>query len=368
MTRTPIAEAPAAAPRTAPSTAAPRARRNLQLDVLRGVALLLVIGRHLELQRPTGFVGVLAEAWFDIGWLGVDLFFVLSGFLIGGLLLTEAQNRGAIDAPRFLIRRGLKLYPPYLAFIAYLIAAPALGALLRGGDAWGTATAEVGRYWPNLVFLQNYLGSPAGHTWTLGVEEHFYLALTLALVVLVRAGRVRWVLRLALIAAPLCLALRVLASATGDPAGVAMTGTHLRLDALLFGVALRAAAMYLPERFAAHAGGAFLSSSAGSSCGRPTWWSRPASAAIRTVGLTATYLGAAAFLLAAYHTHAADFGRWAPHARKTATLVAWVGTYSYTIYLWHVTVLGSSGRVLGGWLGGRSRTSVGCSGYPPHSS
>ena len=217
---------------------------------------------------------------------------------------------------------------------------------------WGAATAELGRYWPNLVFLQNYLGSPAGHTWTLGVEEHFYLALTLAMVVLVRAGRVRWVLRGALIAAPLCLALRVLAVATGDPAGVAMTGTHLRLDALLFGVALRAAAMYLPERFAASRRWRLPLVVGGLVLWAPNLVVSPTSAAIRTVGLTATYLGAAAFLLAAYHTHAADFGRWAPHARKTATLVAWVGTYSYTIYLWHVTVLGSSGRVLGGWLGG----------------
>ena len=85
--------------------------RNLQLDVLRGMAILLVMGRHLEMPRPDGGIGVLAEAWLTIGWLGVDLFFVLSGFLIGGLLLMELDKHGTIAVLRFLIRRGLKIYP-----------------------------------------------------------------------------------------------------------------------------------------------------------------------------------------------------------------------------------------------------------------
>ena len=79
-------------------------KRNLPLDFLRGVAILLVFGRHLELPHPDGFVGVLSEIWFKIGWLGVDLFFVLSGFLIGGLLLTELQQCGKINIGRFLVR------------------------------------------------------------------------------------------------------------------------------------------------------------------------------------------------------------------------------------------------------------------------
>src|SRR5687768_11091781 len=77
-------------------TATPRSapKRVLQLDVLRGTAILLVIGRHLEIARPEGVVGFFAGLWFTIGWLGVDLFFVLSGFLIGGLLLSEHRKTG----------------------------------------------------------------------------------------------------------------------------------------------------------------------------------------------------------------------------------------------------------------------------------
>src|SRR5687767_11658986 len=95
-------------------------KRSVQLDILRGAAILLVIGRHLEVPRPDGAVGFLAGLWHRIGWLGVDLFFVLSGFLIGGLLVSELTKHGRIHIPLFLIRRGLKIYPPYFVFIGYL--------------------------------------------------------------------------------------------------------------------------------------------------------------------------------------------------------------------------------------------------------
>ena len=165
-------------------------KRNLQLDFLRGVAILLVFGRHLELSRPSGAVGVLAEIWFRIGWLGVDLFFVLSGFLIGGLLISEFEKHGKIDVPRFLGRRGLKIYPLYFIFLAYLLLMPTLKTLLHRGDAWGTFSEHWSGVWPNLLFLQNYVGhSSAGHLWTLAVEEHFYLLLPFVLAPLAAGKR-----------------------------------------------------------------------------------------------------------------------------------------------------------------------------------
>ncbi len=155
-------------------------KRNLQLAVLRGIAVLLVFGRHLELPKPEGLVGTFAGAWLRIGWLGVDLFFVLSGFLIGGLLVTELHKHGRIDVARFLSRRGLKIYPAYFVFIAYLMFMPAAKGLLRGESVWAVPV-EWSLYWPNFLFLQNYVGNnPTGHTWTLAVEEHFYLMLPFA--------------------------------------------------------------------------------------------------------------------------------------------------------------------------------------------
>ena len=79
-------------------------QRNESLDVLRCVAVLLVVGYHMPYYR----------LWGRIGWIGVDLFFVLSGFLISGLLFREFRDTGSIDVKRFLIRRGLKIYPSFI--------------------------------------------------------------------------------------------------------------------------------------------------------------------------------------------------------------------------------------------------------------
>src|SRR5262252_1943796 len=83
--------------------------RNLQLDLLRCVAIMGVLIEHTINFRSTRW-------WWDraliIGsWTGVDLFFVISGFLISGLLFSEFQKRGRINFARFAIRRALKLYP-----------------------------------------------------------------------------------------------------------------------------------------------------------------------------------------------------------------------------------------------------------------
>jgi peptidoglycan/LPS O-acetylase OafA/YrhL len=332
-------------------------RRNIQLDLLRGIAILLVFGRHLEISRPNGLMGAFAEGWFRIGWLGVDLFFVLSGFLIGGLLLSEYAKHGKIDVTRFYVRRGLKIYPPYLVFLAYLILVPCAKTLIKGGDAVAMFATEWGRYWPNFLFLQNYVGqNPAGHTWTLAVEEHFYLLLPVLLWFLARSGRIRMILPICGMAVVLCLGLRCLAIGVNDPYAVKMAASHLRLDALLFGVGLRATAQFYPVRFAATRRWRGVLLISGIILWLPNLFVDPGSVVIRTIGLTGTFLGSAAFLIAAYQTKAADFGRFSWIAGVTARGLAWIGFYSYAIYLWHVTAMGILERVLAGrlslWLGG----------------
>src|SRR5438045_3895822 len=95
--------------------------RNQSLDVLRGIAVLLVIVSHYSgtLPRPS--------ALLETGWVGVDLFFVLSGFLISGLLFSEFEKTGSINLKRFWIRRGFKIYPPFYVFMGLT----ALVALVR---------------------------------------------------------------------------------------------------------------------------------------------------------------------------------------------------------------------------------------------
>ena len=136
------------------------------LDALRTAAIVLVIGNHLAV----GGSGLApSSVWsftvFRYGWTGVDLFFVLSGFLIGRQLQRELQRTDSVNVPRFLLRRGLRIWPLYFAWVAFL--ALALGK-------WrGT--------WPDLVFLSNYVQGQVSGGWSLSTEEQFYLVVPLLL-------------------------------------------------------------------------------------------------------------------------------------------------------------------------------------------
>src|SRR6185295_15310789 len=98
-----------------PRRAVTRPPRDPGLDVLRGVAVLLVLFRHFdtppeELMHPVRAVVM----WLNrVGWIGVDLFFVLSGFLVSGLLFEEYERHGTLRVGRFLVRRGFKIYPGF---------------------------------------------------------------------------------------------------------------------------------------------------------------------------------------------------------------------------------------------------------------
>src|SRR4051794_1611079 len=87
------------------------ALRLKQLDVLRTVAVLLVICHHNSIDNVVS----------PVGWVGVDLFFVLSGFLVAGLLLAEYQKNGELNIGRFLFRRGMKIYPAFWSMIVATI-------------------------------------------------------------------------------------------------------------------------------------------------------------------------------------------------------------------------------------------------------
>src|SRR5215212_8965764 len=156
--------------------------RSLPMDMLRGVAILLVLGRHYVVAPENlGLVQPFAATWTTIGWSGVDLFFVVSGFLVSGLIFAEYRQRQRVDIRRFVIRRGFKIWPPYLAYVGVL--ALWLAWQLRAGGL----SAVWAELWPNVFHVQNYFHTPRLHTWSLAVEEHFYL--TAALVFFLVLGR-----------------------------------------------------------------------------------------------------------------------------------------------------------------------------------
>ena len=110
----------------------PGGRRVLQLDILRGAAILLVLGRHgIHDVGDLGLLAPLVAAWSRFGWTGVDLFFVPSGFLIGGLIFAEIKSRNSLDVKRFYVRRAFKILPMYYV---YLVIAAVLLKIKVGGS------------------------------------------------------------------------------------------------------------------------------------------------------------------------------------------------------------------------------------------
>jgi peptidoglycan/LPS O-acetylase OafA/YrhL len=193
------------------------------LDGLRGLAVLAVLAFHADLAQG--------------GFLGVTVFFVLSGFLIGSLLLTEHEGAGRIDLARFWQRRARRLVPAALVLIAVVIAYVALTheQVATGVVGDGFASAAWVANWRFVFSHQAYADlfsqpSPFQHMWSLAVEEQFYLVLPLLAVVL--AGRRR---RFALVVAGLIAASVVVGWTAG---GRAYFSTDTRAAEPLIGVLL----------------------------------------------------------------------------------------------------------------------------------
>jgi peptidoglycan/LPS O-acetylase OafA/YrhL len=319
--------------------------RVLQLDLLRGVAILLVLFAHSG--RPpedAGWWGPVVRYLQFLGPTGVDLFFVLSGFLIGGLLYAEIRRTGRLDVRRFLIRRGFRIWPLYFAFLAFV----AVRMLLEGEGPAAVARGMM----PNLLHLQNYLGSPREHTWSLAVEEHFYLVLPFLLLLLSRRrspGVASPASPAALVAIVLvlCALLRLVAYAD-RPGFNPHYATHLRIDSLLVGVALAHLYHLAPERlaFAARARLPLLALAAALLLSFPAVVVVDESNLIAgTIGFAMLYVGYACSLLAVIHTPlgVGRFGRVLNG--RAARVVATIGYFSYPIYLWHMESRGFVERV-----------------------
>jgi peptidoglycan/LPS O-acetylase OafA/YrhL len=149
------------------------------LDGLRAISILLVLVGHLAGTRYFPFK---TESYpLDFGNLGVRVFFVISGFLITGLLLKEMERDGRVSLPHFYFRRTLRIFPAALVLIGALVVADALGWVqLLPGDVLHALT-----YTTNYHPIRSW---EVSHTWSLGVEEQFYLLWPAALLLL---GR-RW--------------------------------------------------------------------------------------------------------------------------------------------------------------------------------
>lgn len=158
-------------------TSSNKHKRNITLDVIRGIAILMVMFSHsLNVSKDAGpyFPPRLFVKTMQIGgWCGVDLFFVLSGFLVSGLLFNEFRKTGKVMGGRFLIRRGFKIYPGLAFFILITFIVEKIFHL-QADEVFYPSIA----YLKDLLFLHNYFGGRWEITWSLDIEEAFYFLLT----------------------------------------------------------------------------------------------------------------------------------------------------------------------------------------------
>ena len=302
------------------------------LDGVRGLAILLVLAHNLSpFESTRRLIDLSAGLTFDFGWVGVQLFFVLSGYLISGILL---DTRGAPGYYRaFFGRRVLRIFPLYYGVLFLcLVILPVLGlapdALLadRRHSVW---------LWTYLINWAEPLGAAIAvfpHFWSLAVEEQFYLvwpfvvsrtpprrllAVALALVVVAFASR---------------LALRLAGAGEAGP----YMFTICRMDALGLGAAV-AAVLRIPElagwvvqrrRAIAIGAGALFVGGLVATRGYPRTSFRD-----QTFGYTILALTFAALVLLAVLDHRRGRG-WIGAVLANAVLRSF-GKYSYAIYMFH---------------------------------
>jgi peptidoglycan/LPS O-acetylase OafA/YrhL len=166
--------------------------RIASLDGLRAIAVGLVLAGH----AADAYLGAARSLWWVPvcnSSLGVRLFFVLSGFLITGLLVREQEKHGKISLRDFYIRRSLRIFPAFYLFLG-VIGLLAIGGWLQ--SSWQQSVGAATYTW-NYLHLW-YRGGPQdgswfmGHLWTLSLEEQFYL-LWPGLIILCGWARARWI-------------------------------------------------------------------------------------------------------------------------------------------------------------------------------
>ncbi len=311
---------------------APSAEMVPSLDGVRGIAILLVV-----LHNASPFDGAvsggarLASILLNPGWIGVQLFFVLSGYLISGILLDSRSSPSYFRA--FMGRRVVRIFPLYYAtLIAFFVILPMFGA----GPAAIVAQSH------NQIFVWTYTlnwADPLGygvvafpHFWSLAVEEQFYLLWPLV----VRVCTPQRLLRVTLVLAVIAFAIRVALHAVGANPDMAYQFTVCRMDALALGGSV-AALLRMEggrERFQRLRGKLFATSGALLLVGLVVTKAYARHSFVsQTVGYSLLAIAFAALIAGAVGDHLAGGGR-AGRLLSNPVLRAF-GKYSYGIYVFH---------------------------------
>ncbi len=301
----------------------PHFTRDSHLDLLRATAITMVVAYHVVQMSPVPLPGLMRIA--TAGQYGVDLFFVLSGWLIGGLFWRERAQHGTVQLWRFWTRRWLRTIPPYL--VALLLAWLAVSVERRQPFDWGY-----------LVFVQNYYARIPFFlvSWSLCIEEHFYLFLPLLLVVGARGRRsIPLVFTTLILVAPLCRWFLALHGV--DPEfGYAKTATHLRMEGLLMGFWAAYLLSFQPLLWSAirKLSPWAMATSASALCALRFL----PEARMYQIGLTTLALGLCSLLVF-------SVGK-APSLVSASRAVKWIAVSSYSVYLTHALMIHLARRII----------------------
>lgn len=309
------------------------------LDGLRGVAILMVVAHHVIGIVPPVNLPVAWTQWIlEQGWAGVDLFFVLSGFLITGVLLDSRGAKNYFQA--FYARRFLRIFPLYYGTLILVLGA---AHFLHPYPAQLPIAADRKLYW---LYLVNWLclwkgtwgANYIAHFWSLAVEEQFYLVWPLCIWAFGRQGLKKGILFMCVAA----LAIRTIWVTVTGPSQAIVMATVTRMDSLLIGALaallfrepqpLKEARRYLPWVATAGLGTFAAAVVLYAYAPRRAMWQFT-----QTGGFTLLALGFGALILQVVTEQGS---RTRQQVILNFGALRQIGRYSYGLYVFHVPVIG----------------------------
>jgi peptidoglycan/LPS O-acetylase OafA/YrhL len=317
------------------------------LDLLRAIAVVWTMLFHSFL------VGGLGDDWSWLsrfGWMGVDLFFVLSGFLIGSQVLKPLASSGRFSFRDFYMRRAFRILPAFFAVLALYLLWPGFREA-PGMEPW----------WKFAGFFMNlsidYTNHTAfSHAWSLCVEEHFYLLFPLLAVVLLRRPSAKIFVAVCVIIVAMGVVLRTGTWLHFDTLGSDRNWfvenlyypTWNRLDGLLAGVILAVWKTYRPQRWARAAARVNLVLVAGlATMALSFWLFRERTGLLgNSIGWPVLSLGLAMLVFAG-----AQSNSWI--GRRELPGAGWLAAVSFSLYLVHKPIYGLVQTHLGDGMEGR---------------
>ncbi len=299
------------------------------LDFLRGIALLLIFLRHQKVNQYT----------YEIAWLGLELFFVLSGFLVSGLIFKEYKKFNKVDGKHFLMRRGFKIYPMYyFSFIPYYF-------FLK----WNNGAIEWNKWWAETIFIQNYYngyGYLHFSSWSLALEEHFYIGLIVTMWLILNKFKVKiqnypfQFFATIVVLQVIVLLFRYNSFSILESSIKPFTYSHHRIDSILFGILISYFYYFQVEKltqyYNAHKKIIFLFIILALS------WTPFVGVTNNiwafTIGITLAYLAVGHILLSFLLSNASLKLTNTVWIQKLVLVISKIGIYSFPSYIFHIMV------------------------------